>query len=673
MHTKFFKKDRFPLLLLLVCFVAYGLFIPFLGFYWDDFPYMWFKHTTGITGVIKAIALDRPLLGIFYAIPMTVLGETPWIWQIFAIICRWIFILSVFQFINKIFPENLQQNKYLILLFSVFPGFTQQWISVIYSHAFLIFALYFFSLSLFVELENQDAHHWSKLILPISLSVLCLLATEYMAGMEVLRPFIIYKIISKKDPDSSKTERLKKTLTKWAPYLTSVSLFLFYRIFIASSVLYKVQKLESLATNPLSTIFNLIQVQLLNIYTSTVLAWSQIIKPLLDMDFSSLFTKVYFAITVAVFFITLVLVSRLKPSLSQNPSDNKKWNIELFTGSLLTLFFVGIPFWAVNLRPEIFFPNDRIFIPFMLGSSALVFLLIWLSIKKRFVFSLLFSLIFSLSLSYQVNQANNYRMEWDYLKQFFRQISWRIPSLEEETILVTDELPLRYYSDNSLTAAFNWLYSKEIKNYQLPYIINYTKARLGGSLPSLEPGTKITHNYRTFTFQGSTDQLILFYHNPPGCIHLADPDLDLYNPLIPKEIRPAASLSRLDLINNNEKKNSVFFIENNSDSSWCFYYQKASLAVQNRDWEEAARLGDIAFSLSDYPNDASERLPFIEAFAMKGEWEKANYLSKQTIQISGLYKPMVCKLWERINQNTKDEPNSINFEKREFLSSNCIN
>ena len=671
MLTKYLKKDHFPLLLLLVCFIAYGLFIPFLGFYWDDFPYMWFKHTTGISGVINAIALDRPLLGIFYALPMTILGETPWVWQIFAIICRWIFILSVFGFINRAFPENLQQNKFLILLFSVFPGFTQQWISVIYSHAFLIFALYFFSLSLFIDLINQESHHWSRFFFPVALSVLCILASEYMTGMEVLRPLIIYKIITNKDPGSSVLERLKKTLAKWAPYLIAVLLFIFYRIFIASSVLYKVQNFNSLTTNPLSTILNLIHVQCFNIYTSTVIVWSQIIKPLLGLDLSSLFIKVYLAITVAVLFITLIWITKQKPVIPQLTSENKKCGVELLIGSLFSLFFVGIPFWAVNLRPEIIFPNDRIFIPFMLGSSALIFLLIWLTINKRIVFSLLFSLIFSLSLSYQVYQANNYRTEWDYLKQFFKQISWRIPSLEKDTILVTDELPLRYYSDNSLTAAFNWLYSKETENYQLPYMINYTKARLGKSLPSLKPGTKITHNYRTYTFQGSTDQLILFYHNPPGCVHLADPDLDLYNPLIPKEIRPAASLSRLDLINNNEVKNSVFFAEDNSETSWCFYYQKASLAIQNQDWEEVARLGDIAFSLNDYPNDASERMPFIEGYAMVGQWEKAINLSNETIQVSDLYQPMVCRLWERINQSIKDEPELIISGNPEFLLFNC--
>ncbi len=461
MFTNFFKKDRFPLLLLLVCFLAYGLFIPFLGFYWDDFPYMWFKHSAGLAGVIKAIAMDRPILGVFYAVPMAVLGESPLLWQIFAIFCRWIFSLSVFGFLKRVFPDHLKLNKYLILLFSVFPGFTQQWISVIYSHAFLIFALYFFSLSLFVDLAEKENCHWSRHMLPILVTLVCLLATEYLAGLEVLRPLILYKIISKKYPGKPLSEKLKISIFRWAPYLFAVLLFLVYRIFFASSVLYEVQQMDNLSANPFFTILNLFQIQFLNFYTSTAAAWGQIIQPLFELNFTSLFTRIYLVITIITFLISFYLISKSNAQSLNNKDENKGWNLEILIGSIFTLFFAGIPFWAANLRPEVHFPYDRFFLPFILGSSALLLLVIRLFQKKPAIFSVLFSLIFSLSVSYQVYQANNFRNEWDYLKQFFQQLSWRIPSLEKNTLLVTDELPLAYYSDNSLTAAFNWLYSKE--------------------------------------------------------------------------------------------------------------------------------------------------------------------------------------------------------------------
>ena len=40
-----------PLLLLLVCLASYGLLIPALGFYWDDFPISWIGETYGAAGL----------------------------------------------------------------------------------------------------------------------------------------------------------------------------------------------------------------------------------------------------------------------------------------------------------------------------------------------------------------------------------------------------------------------------------------------------------------------------------------------------------------------------------------------------------------------------------------------------------------------------------------------
>jgi hypothetical protein len=84
------------------------------------------------------------------------------------------------------------------------------------------------------------------------------------------------------------------------------------------------------------------------------------------------------------------------------------------------------------------------------------------------------------------------------------------------------------------------------------------------------------------------------------------------------------------------------------EHGWCYYYQKAELARQNKDWGEVVRLGETAFSLDDYPNDAVERLVFIEGSAHSGDWPRALELTRQTADISDLAVPPVCALWGRI-------------------------
>ena len=88
--------------------------------------------------------------------------------------------------------------------------------------------------------------------------------------------------------------------------------------------------------------------------------------------------------------------------------------------------------------------------------------------------------------------------------------------------------------------------------------------------------------------------------------------------------------------------------------SWCFYYEKASLAAELGNWQEVVRLAGSAFNLNDHPNDASERIPFIEGYARTGDWANALSLSRETAAVSNLYQPMLCQLWHNLAAETED-------------------
>ena len=60
-------KARFPIwtipiALLATCLLGFGLMIPWLGFYWDDWPAIWFLHFFGPSSFKEVFAIDRPLL-----------------------------------------------------------------------------------------------------------------------------------------------------------------------------------------------------------------------------------------------------------------------------------------------------------------------------------------------------------------------------------------------------------------------------------------------------------------------------------------------------------------------------------------------------------------------------------------------------------------------------------
>ena len=59
--TRFrFSEAYTPWLILAACILAYGLMIPWIGFYWDDLPFTWIYHTFGSAGLAKYFATKRP-------------------------------------------------------------------------------------------------------------------------------------------------------------------------------------------------------------------------------------------------------------------------------------------------------------------------------------------------------------------------------------------------------------------------------------------------------------------------------------------------------------------------------------------------------------------------------------------------------------------------------------
>jgi hypothetical protein len=163
--------------------------------------------------------------------------------------------------------------------------------------------------------------------------------------------------------------------------------------------------------------------------------------------------------------------------------------------------------------------------------------------------------------------------------------------------------------------------------------------------------------------------MVAFYYQPPGCLRVLDPQVDEYNWMVPIYLRESLKLATTGPILAEPRGEgpppappaSIYGGE--IAHGWCYYFEKADLARQAGDWETVAALGDEAFTSGDYPNDPLERFTFIEGYAHSGDWERSADLTRQTLSFSPVVmRPMLCKLWERIE---KDAPNSP--EKQKYL------
>jgi hypothetical protein len=300
--------------------------------------------------------------------------------------------------------------------------------------------------------------------------------------------------------------------------------------------------------------------------------------------------------------------------------------------------------------------NDRFMVSMMIGGSLFMAGLLELIFGKSRVKVYAVTLIIALGIGQQFYTANDFRRDWTRQQEIFWQMAWRIPALKPGTVILTDELPLRYETDMGLTAPLNWIYAPEYAGGELPYALLYTRTRLDRvSLPALEPEQPISFKYRTVEFTGSTSQSVTIIVLPNACLRVLDSVYaggDTYDRQ-PRFLRDAIPLSdpTLILVDDKSTEMPVALFGKEPAHIWCYYYEKAELARQVGDWETVISLGNEARAQGFVPGDALEWLPFIEGYVVTGEYQTARELSILAYQDDSRPRKGLCYTWKRIRVN----------------------
>lgn len=646
-----------PVVLLLVALGTYGLMIRSLGLYWDDFPYIWFGHVLGTTQYQKVFYDERPLLSVLYNITAPIFGENILSWQIFAVTLRWLSALCVGWIVRLIWPGKKEVAFVISLLFLVYPGFGQHWISTIYCRTFILLCLFLISLGFMAESLRKKQKYLVFLILGFIFGALALLGSEYFFGLELARPVIIW-IIACTGPEPLRL-RIKKAALYWLPYLAEVITFGIWRGLIVKSSLYDVS-INSTSTGGIpGLLWNLVSSMATNAYKGGIQAWFHIFLFPPVAKWQQTINVLYFILIIAIFLTIAWFGWKYLISVTDHQWSTRfwqNWQIQSIVLGVVMLLCGGLPVWIAKLPFNIIFPYDRFMLAMMFGSALLLTGLIYLIPKKLIRVGIICSLA-ALSAGWQFQTANTFRVEWKQLGGFIQQLTWRVPGMKPGTMLVAHELPFRYYSDNSLTALINWTYAPEYKSGYMPYELFYLTVRGNSALKQLEPNIEITWNYRSLEFHGNTSNMITIFQPEIGCLRILDPKFTNKKSLsgLKDPLPQAIALSNLDRIIT-DPLNAVqpipSYFPQSESKSWCYYFEKADLARQLGDWKQVETLWDQAFNQSLSAIDVSEYYPFIEGLGMNGELSKAIDLSRMMVeQKPSLYKGL-CQIWGRIESET---------------------
>ena len=676
------KIFRPPVILLLVTILAYGLFLPSLGFYWDDLPISWIRYQLDPEALTRYFSTNRPIWGMLYQLTTSVIPHEPIYWQAFALFWRWLGAVVVHAIVEKLWKDRPRFALGVALLFLVYPGFNQQWSAFLYSHFFIVLFFFLYSHLLMLRAFEEPKHAFRFTVLVMIFSALNLWMMEYFYLLELMRVGVILTAL--RNETMSLRERALRTFKLWLPYLLVFIAAVLSRLFIFNNQIYGMGLGGQLRSSPLVMIVELAR----NIRFTLVLvirdAWMQALQ--LPGANINLYYLVFVGAVLLAFLGMFLLpkdrqfieVSRLEDVLSSvqkeesaGPSTHSSpWRRSLqgiwirisdpFWAIGLGLFAVllsGWPFWLIGFEPSLAWPASRFTLPFMFGVSLILaglgLLIPWQALRYVLIAALI-----GISAGRQMIWANEYKEEWQTQKDLFWQLTWRAPGIAADTAVIMNEGALKFYADNSLSPVLNWIYAPNFQGEHIPYVLLYPTTRLrSDALPKLESDLPIFTDYLAGTFNGNTSRVLAIYYMPPGCLRILDPDVDRVNRIIPEQslMRFASRLTNFDLILPEQSSHMPEPYLPEPEHGWCYYFEKADLARQFERWDEVMELGNSALSANLQPGDPAEWFVFIEGSAHTDEWDRAVELSQRAYADSqcALAAPL-CKVWERVEAETAE-------------------
>lgn len=624
---------------------AYGLLVPFTGFYWDDWPFAWSAKFLGAADFFPSFAPYRPFLAPIFYLTTSLIAPNPLYWQIFALLIRFCLGISAWWMFRQIWHDRPRLALLASLLILVFPGYSQHWVAFTHINQELI-PFIFFTLSIgftFKALGSPNPARYHALAL--LLEICGIFPTEYFFGMEGLRFLFLFARM-----EGGLKRRLTSTLRVWAPYLFIWILNAGWLIYYYKFGAYASYAIKATQTYSLGGI---LQQCLDAIWKSGIQVWVQVLFLTLKSPTAPTSLLTFFLIVLA--FGAFVVILRKMP---EKEGEGKTPAFQLMLIGVLAILLGRLPSLAAGLPLTLQSSYDRFMVSMMIGGSLLLIGLLEALFRSSRAKNYLFAFMIALGVGQQFFNANIFRRDWEDQGNIYWQMSWRMPGLKPGTMLLTHQMPIDYETDASFTAPINWMYAPDYERADIPYLMLYTEKRLGGgALPSLDPNIPIYFNYRTVSFNGNSSDTVVIYMPRGGCLRVLDANQghqQIYDKL-PQVLTRAIPLSDPTRIITApaHPAQPMFFTE--PEHTWCYYYTKAELALQMGDHQKAAALGRQAISLGYEPTDQNEWLIFIKANALNQDLQSARSISQTALQNDVRVRRAVCMVWKQLQVALKAE------------------
>ena len=163
------------------------------------------------------------------------------------------------------------------------------------------------------------------------------------------------------------------------------------------------------------------------------------------------------------------------------------------------------------------------------------------------------------------------------------------------------------------------------------------------------------------SFTGNSNQMLLLSFNPGlnRCLWILQPQ-DTNLRLVSEDMRNLSAGSNINLIqevNGTQPGLPESIYGKQNHQTWCYYFEKADLARQYKQWDEVIRLWKEANSIGVKTENGFEYIPFIEGFGHLEDWEQVKFLTKSANKVTASLEPSLCIALERLAATTSTSQN----------------
>ena len=465
------------LILFGVAFCSFGLLSPKLGFYMDDWPYVYYAYTKGATRISEMLFYDsRPYAGWLYTLGFLVLGFKPLYWHLSTLFFRWLATMGMWLLLKAVWPTKKRLANYSALLFIVYPYFLMQPLALGSTHHWVGFALYFFSLFFMVNAERSKKRKVAIILVSLFLEVVHLFTAEYFSGLELLRPLILWLFVS--DKPKKLGDKLLDVFKRWLPYFLVLSAYFYWRIVVFEGPPQgdrnRPELLYQLMRAPFEAIFNFIVTILKDSAIVLFQSWNTLLAPSV-FDLSSFFTRFVLLVILFSFLVLYFLLNRVDETSGDvvvATVGEAKGMRNPFLVGIFALVLGPLPIWMIGKAIATHtnqMAATRFGLPSMFGAAVLIAVFVLFFVVEHKKQNLVIALLVSLSIGVHLRNSHEYERSWEKQKNLYYQIAERIPALDENTAFIAAGEILFFMGEYPTSYAISTIYHSDEMIEETPY------------------------------------------------------------------------------------------------------------------------------------------------------------------------------------------------------------